>query len=158
MATELKDVMAYLLKAHPDWPNGLTDTRLNNLAYLADWHQAVRYNGSVSGIKWHFSRHEGCYTFDMKETAEENKDTFSVPDGEIRYFSLKDQSFQPQLDDKAKESLDLVIGKTESIKDSDEFRERVNKTYPMSFFEAGKPVDLLKMAKAWRKIQADKCV
>ena len=153
MSEKLKDVMAYLIKGHPDWSNGLTDTRLNNLVYLADWHQAVEYGRQITNIKWYFSKHadSGLYVYDIKDTATDHGVLFAIEEGESRYFSLKDKSFQPQLSDEARKTLDLVIEEVKGLS-PDDFRKHVNETYPVqSSFKPQQPVDLVEKAKEYKQ-------
>ena len=162
MSEKLKDVMAYLLKQYADkWKDGLVNTMLNNAVYLCDWHQAVKYGKKITDIEWHFSKHDnaGLYVRDIEKIAIARKNSiFGVkPRGNKTIFSLKEIGFQPQLTNNEKDSLDIVIRKTKKLS-YDVFMERVNKTYPVSFFEKGQPVDLVKMAKEWRKKIADRCV
>ena len=150
MATELKDVMAYLLKHHEDAPS---NTRLNNLVYLADWHQAVKYGRQITNIEWQFSQFVGSalYVRDIENVAADHKDVFSVSlQGDWLFFSLKDKSFQPQLSGEAKETLDLVIKETKNLS-SEDFMERVNKTYPVKFFEPRQSVNLSEKAREYKQ-------
>ena len=143
----LKDVLAYVLGGHAD---ELSNTRLNNVVYLADWHHAQKYRKTITGIRWCFSRFGGMYVRAVEDTAKDDQDTFTIEHkgerGKEKYFSLKDKSFQPQLGAEEVETLDSIIGETASLS-REAFEERVNKTHPMQFFEPRKPIDLVKKAK-----------
>ena len=120
MANTLKDVMAYLLKAHPPkWSNGLTNTRLNNLVYLADWYYARKHGQLITtDIRWKASDFGGygVYVDKIAKTAKEHEgSTFIIKrDGKKQRFSLKSGIPVPELADTVKEALDYVVEKTKN--------------------------------------------
>ena len=163
MAENLKDVMAYLLKHYAaNGKNKVSNTVLNNLIYLCDWCQAVKYGEQITAIKWCFS-HAGTGLFTRNvQNAATDRDMFTIEERDPEkgkelkkgdkehHFSLKDRSFQPQISDKAKESLDIVIRETVKLSPKD-FMQRVNRTYLVKkFFKPGQSVNLLKIAKEYK--------
>ena len=146
MANELKDVMAYLLL---QYKGRLSNTAMNELVYFADWHQVTNHGQQITGIKWRRSKYVGPFVPNIQNIAEKkHPDMFKTDKEEVvtsnyqgteRFFSLKDENFQPQLSDDAKKSLDQAI--EEAKKFGDDFHEHVQTTSPL---QNAQPGDFLK--------------
>ena len=129
----LIDVMAYLIKCHPsEWGNGLTNTRMNSLIYLADCYHKEDYGCPITSISWDRSqRDEGPFVKKIQKTVTEHKDIFSVDrkDGKKR-FLLKDNAFPKQLSAEAEKILNRVIKEVKGLYGK-RLTEFVSAAYPL---------------------------
>ena len=153
--TTLKDTLAYVLKHYPpSLQSELSNARVTKMIYLADWHQAIKYNRQITGINWFFDNY-GPFVNDVKVTAEADKAIFGISNvnnmhGQPKLMlSLKDQSFEPNVDEKAKDSLDHVIELTRKLY-WDKFIKLVYSTYPIVTSDRYSELDLVKKADEYR--------
>ena len=140
----LIDVMAYLIKHHPpEWSNGLSETRINNLVYLADLYHRKEYGRWVAGIEeWGASKFEdsGVRVPIIIKTLESHKEIFTIKEkGNKKRFVLKDDSFPQQLSNETKEILDRVIEETKDLHGDkqNDFFKLIHATPPMQGVKPG---------------------
>ena len=158
MSTNLKDVMIYLIKHYPDsMKEELSNARLTKMVYLGDWHQAINYGRQITNIEWYFDNY-GPFVHDIKDTAVKHPDIFSIADSQNmfgapkRVYSLRDGTFQANVDDEAKESLDHIIEVTQNLHWTD-FIKLVYATHPVLSSERYSSLDLVKKAEEYNAIK-----
>ena len=158
MPTDLKDVMAYLIKHYPDsMKNELSNAKLTKMVYLSDWHQAINYKRQITNIKWYFGNY-GPFVHDVKNTAKENPDIFAIEDsqnmfgGPEKVYSLKDKIFQANISDEVKKSLDHIIGVTQKLYGTD-FIKLVYATHPVLSSERYSFLNLVEKAEEYEAIK-----
>ena len=152
MSEKIRDVMVYLLKHHSD---GLANTMMNDLVYLADWYHAKEYGQQITDIKWERSKKDkGPFVFDIQNTAEEypkilKTDTESVPtanyDGDKTTFHLIAKDFLLDLSVEEKKFLGRVI--KESKEHKYKFHTHVQETPPLQNAKPKSPLNLVEKAK-----------
>lgn len=159
MINDLKDVMAYLINHYPDtMKDELSNARLTKMVYLSDWHQAIKYGRQITKIEWYFDNY-GPFVHDIEQTAATCSDIFAINFSQNMYgapkriYSLKNTTFQPQLDDKAKESLDHIIEVTQKIYWAD-FIKLVYSTHPVMSSERYSPLNLVEKAEEYKEMKA----
>ena len=158
MSNDLKDVIIYLIKHYPDsMKEELSNARLTKMVYLSDWHQAINYGRQITNIEWYFDNY-GPFVHDIKDTAVRHHDIFSIEDSQNmfgapkRVYSLIDATFQANVDDEAKESLDHIIEVTQNLYWTD-FIKLVYATHPVLSSERYSSLDLVKKAEEYNAIK-----
>ncbi len=149
------DIIRYILKNHP---TELTKGRLNKLVYLADWKSAIDIKEQISSIKWKFN-HYGPYVDDIENLVDQDN-RFSVEMqttiyGNDKYVVklLKDSDFN-EPSTREKKILDLIIQITQNLSWS-KFINAVYSTYPVKSSERGSFLDLVKLAKEYKKSKTE---
>ena len=159
MITELKDVIAYLIKHYPDgMKSELSNARLTKMVYLGDWHQAINYDRQITGIEWYFDSY-GPFVHDIRETAEAHPDIFVIKENVNMYgapkktYSLKNREFLLRIDDKEKISLDHIIQVTQKLYWAD-FIKLVYSTHPVLSSERYSSLNLVEKAQEYKAIKS----
>lgn len=154
---ELKDVMAYLIAKYPLHQRGeLSKARLTKLIYLSDWHQAINHGKQITQICWYFDNY-GPYVKDVEQEAVINSDIFVIDLGNNKYgqpkvtIGLRDEAYQPNLQDFEKLSIDHIIEATRKLYWND-FIKLVYATFPIASSERYSPLDLIQKAKDYAEI------
>ena len=152
MTTDLKDVMVYLIKHYPDsMKEELSNARLTKMVYLSDWHQAINYGRQITDIEWYFDNY-GPFAHDIKNTAIKHSSIFAIEDSQNMFgepkkgCSLKDKTFQANIDDEAKKSLDHIIKVTHKLNWAD-FIKLVYATHPVLSSERYNPLNLVEKSR-----------
>lgn len=147
--SNLKDVIAYLLKEYPS-KDDLSNARVTKMIYLADWHQAIHYKKQITNIEWYFD-HYGPFVSDIKAEIAAHPELFN-DEGTNNFFgqpknlfSLKDSDYNPNLSLEQKRSLDHIINITKSL-DWNEFIKLVYSTYPVTSSVRYSSLNLLQKA------------
>lgn len=158
MSTDLKDVMIYLIKHYPDdMKEELSNAKLTKMVYLSDWHQAINYGRQITNIEWYFDNY-GPFVHDIKDTAIKHPDIFSIEDSRNMFgepkkvYCLKDKTFQADVGDEAKESLNHIIKVTQKF-DCAGFIKLVYATHPVLSSERYSFLDLVKKAEEYQTIK-----
>lgn len=147
--TELKDIIAYYCRNYPH-QNELSKARLTKLVYLADWKSAVDKAQQMTDIDWIYNRY-GPYVDDVIQAVMDNEDLFEIDPTENYYgenknvIRLKDETYEPQVDDYEKTALDRVIEVTQP-KYWDDFISFVYGTYPIRNSEKFETMNLVELA------------
>lgn len=153
---ELHDVMAYLIKNYPDsMAHELSNARLTKMVYLADWHQALNEGRQISNIEWYFDNF-GPFVKDVEDTAAEYDDLFVVDLGSNMYgqakktFALRDEDYEPELDDAERRSLDHIIEVTRKLFWAP-FIKLVYSTHPIASSQRYTYLDLVAKAREYKR-------
>lgn len=155
MKMDIKDLVRYIVKNYPN-KNDLSKARLNKLIYLIDWKSALDNQEQISNIEWIFN-HYGPYVNDI-ELNLRSDDRFSIEKSTNFYGSekniikiKKDIGFN-EPDEKQKKIINLIINITKNMS-WNEFINTVYSTYPIQHSERGEKLDLVKLAKEYKKIR-----
>lgn len=154
--TELVQILSYLVKNYPH-KNELSKARLTKMVYLSDWKFSVDNNKQITHLNWFFDNY-GPFVWDVIDTINESPDLFDVEDIKNYYGAdksliiLKNQNYQPKIDDTEKKVLDFVIESTRKLCWND-FISLVYSTYPILTSKRYTPLDLPALAKEYRKNQ-----
>lgn len=153
---ELHDVMAYLIKNYPDsMAHELSNARLTKMVYLADWHQALNEGRQITDIRWYFDNF-GPFVKDVEDTAAEYDDLFVVDLGSNMYgqakktFALRDEDYEPELDDAERRSLDHIIEVTRKLFWAP-FIKLVYSTHPIASSQRYTYLDLVAKAREYKR-------
>ena len=150
----LIDVIAYIIKKIPS-KDDLSNARTTKMIYLADWRHAITCGSTITAINWYFDNY-GPFVWDIKQTAEENPDIFTIKATATPYgnpkllLGLKDNNFNPQLSHDEKRSLDHVIEMTKDLPWS-QFIRLVYSTFPIITSERYTYLDLANKAIEYSK-------
>ncbi|HAT1822585.1 TPA: DUF4065 domain-containing protein [Legionella pneumophila] len=150
--TKLKDVIAYTLKNYPI-KEELSNARVTKIIFLADWHQAINHGRQISNIKWVFDNY-GPFVWDIYNEALSNPDLFDIQETENIYgqkkkvLLIKDTSYNPEISDIEKQSIDHVLNITKKLY-WDDFIKLVYSTYPVMSSERYSTLDLISKAKEY---------
>jgi hypothetical protein len=150
----LKDVMAYFLAEYP-LKDELSNARLTKMVYLADWKSAIERGKTITDIKWFFDNH-GPFVWDIKNTAAQNSDLFTVRStrnvygGKKDVLELVDEGYEPRLSSRERGYLDHVIEQTKPLLWAD-FIRLVYSTYPVASSDRYETLDLAAKAKEYQK-------
>ncbi|HAU0969463.1 TPA: DUF4065 domain-containing protein [Legionella pneumophila] len=150
--TKLKDVIAYILKNYP-MKEELSNARVTKIIFLADWHQAINHGKQISNIKWVFDNY-GPFVWDIHNEAIKNKDLFDIQEKVNMYgqkknvICLKNSSYDPEISNMEKESIDHVLNVTKKLY-WDDFIKLVYSTYPVMSSERYSTLDLISKAQEY---------
>ncbi len=149
--TDLKDIMAYLVKKYP-FKHELSNARVTKIVYLADWRNSIINQKQISDIQWKFDDY-GPFVWDILNTAKFSTvfDTLETtnPYGQKKVsISLKNSDYNPNITESEKEILDYVISKTMRL-NWDGFIKLVYSTYPILKSERYSELNLVEFAKQY---------
>jgi len=154
MKMNLNDLVRYIVKNYPH-QNELSKARLNKLIYLIDWKSAIENKEQISDIEWIFN-HYGPYVNNI-ETRLMLDDRFSFEKTTNFYGSEKniikvknDINFQ-EPNEKQKKIIDFIINATKDMY-WNKFINTVYSTYPIKYSKRGEKLDLVKLAKEYKKL------
>jgi len=153
---ELVDVMVYLCKVYPK-KSDLSNARLTKLIYLADWRSALVNGRQVTNIQWVFDQF-GPFVFDVKDTAQDHPEIFSLEETETVLGSpkttirLKDENHEYDLNPEEVEALDWVVEKSRQMPWS-RFIRLVYSTYPILTQERGTKLNLVDLAAEYKGLE-----
>jgi len=155
MESLISEIVKYLLCNYPN-KDDLSASRLTKIVYLADWKSALEYARPLTGSTWHFN-HYGPYVDDFISVAKKDEDvevldTRNVFGARKLLLKIKD-SFEGEvdLDEEQIKILDFVISATKD-KSYQEFINLVYSTYPVVSSDRYSDLDLVSMAREYRKI------
>jgi hypothetical protein len=146
--TELKDVLAYLLKKYPHKQH-LSDARVTKMVYLADWRHSLTQGDQVTDIKWMYN-HYGPYVKKVSK-AVRNGDIFELDETKNYYgdrkksFQIKEPDYEPSIGTSEKAAIDHIIEETKDL-NWDDFVKLVYSTYPIVDSEKYEDLDLPSLA------------
>lgn len=147
--TKLKDIIAYVLKNYPI-KDELSNARITKIIFLADWHQAINYSRQISNIEWVFDSY-GPFVWDIYTEVKSNSDIFDIEETKNIYsqkktvFHMKNNSYNPEISDMEKLSIDHVLEATKKLF-WDDFIKLVYSTYPIMSSERYSKLDLIQKA------------
>lgn len=135
--TSIKDVIFYLIKHYPsDKKDDLSPERLTKMAYLADWHQSIKFQKQITSIQWDFGDYGPlAKNVDIANEIEKESHLFDVkkssPLGNtvVVYSIKKDSDYDTVISDNEKISLNHVIKHTKDLSFGD-FIRLIYSTYP----------------------------
>ncbi len=155
---ELKDVIAYLIKSYPEQiRHELSNARLTKMVYLADWHRALNADKQITNIEWYFDNY-GPFVHDIEREAAFRRDIFSINLGSNmlgqpkKSIVLKNTSYEPDISDEEKGSLDHIIEATKKLY-WDDFIKLVYATHPIASSERYSFLDLIEKAQEYKKLK-----
>lgn len=150
---KLVDMLGYLVMNYPK-PNDLSKGRLNKLVYLCDWKSSIDNFEPISNIEWKFN-HYGPYVDDIiKVINQDNR--FEIRVEINQYGNEKHLVMLKKLDnfifpnEKEKKILDKIIEITFLLNWTD-FINAVYSTYPITHSERGSILNLVTLAKEYKK-------
>ena len=150
----IKDVLIYLLKNYPH-PEDLSNARITKLVFLCDWKHSLDVKKQLTSIQWYFDNY-GPFVWDVINCAEENSKTFEIVyttnyfGGHKKQLTLKDDSAEVSIKRAERRTIDHIIQITHR-KSWDEFIQLVYSTYPIVNSERYRSLNLVEMAKDYRK-------
>jgi hypothetical protein len=151
----IRDVAAYFCKHYP-YPEELSKARLTKLVYLADWRSAIDNKSQLTRIEWFYNNY-GPYVSDVVDEARQDRSfrvesTWNAFGANKDLVSLRDPKNvdYPTLSRDDKEVLDEVIAATKGMT-FNEFIEFVYGTYPVQTQERYSRLDLLSLAREYRR-------
>lgn len=155
MKTVISNIIKYILQKYP-YKSELSASRLTKMLYLADWKSAIESSKQLTDVKWHFN-HYGPYVDDFLKIAKNDRDikvinTCTVFGGRKQEIKL-DDSFDGniELTESQINVLDFVIEATKN-KNYEEFIKLVYSTYPIVSNSKYSDLDLVNLAKDYKKI------
>lgn len=158
MATELKDVMAFILKAYPQsLAHELSNARVTKMVYLADWCFAIHHKKQITSIRWYFDTY-GPFVKDIENTAKEFSDIFVINYGNNRYgrpkktLELKNANYPVKLESEVETTIEYVVSISKNLY-WDGFIKLVYSSYPIRNSDRYTHLDLKALASGFRKEQ-----
>ena len=152
---ELQEVMAYLCDKYPI-KSELSKARLTKMIYLGDWRMALTEKRQITNLVWIFN-HYGPYLKDVPNEAERNP-RFEIRHDTNFYGSTK-EIIRLRMEPKAykllrseRAALDHVIEQTKPLT-WQPFINLVYSTYPIATQPRYQELDLVALAKSYRKQQ-----
>jgi len=153
--SKILDLIRYILEKYK-YKDDLSKARLNKIIYLIDWVSAIRRDRQITPIRWYYNYY-GPYVKDIEKAIQED-DRFEIKKGLNYYgneknviFLKKDEAFN-DLKEEEKEIVDFVIENTQNLNWSD-FMNLVYSTYPIVKAEKFSNLDLVELAKEYKKAQ-----
>ena len=150
---KLRDIMAYICTEYP-FKSELSKARLTKLIYLADWFSALIDEQKMTETDWVFN-HYGPYVDDITNLASTDENFHITPEktvygGDKFVISYTGEKEDINLSEREKAILDVIINKTKSMY-FNEFIKYVYSTYPISSNERYTNLDLLKLARHYKR-------
>lgn len=151
---KLKEIVAYFCSKYP-YPKELSKARLVKMLYLADWKSSITNFQQLSDTKWVFNNY-GPYVNDIVENLKKDS-TFEVIDETNSHGAPKQvirlkHSYDSNLKQEDKTILDFVIKATSPLNYS-EFIDLVYSTYPIKVSSKKSELNLVELAKDYKKIK-----
>jgi len=153
--TQLRDVMAYLIKNYPpSMSDELSNARLTKMVYLADWRHVLETGNQITAIDWYFDNF-GPFVRDIETTASVNTDLFKIEATRNMYgqykkkFSMVRSEYDPVLAQSERDALDHIISITQKLYWND-FIRLVYSTHPIASSERYSHLDLKQKAKEYQ--------
>lgn len=151
---KLQSIVGYLCNNYPHKAE-LSNARLTKLVYLADWFSSLADSKQLTNIDWIFN-HYGPYVPDVFNSVTFNNN-FVISNQQTTYGSDKyvinyrgSHDF-PNLTNREKQILDLVIRKTEHMYFND-FIDYVYSTYPVQSKDRYSHLNLPSLAQEYKNV------
>lgn len=147
------DVLAHLLARYPN-EYDLSNARVTKMVYLSDWRHCLQERRQITDIQWFYDNY-GPFVWDVKNTAEQHPDLFSVEERTNMYGTRKTcilptgAEYEPQLLPSEREAIDHVISVTKDLPWG-EFMKLVYSTYPILTSEQYSLLDLPRLAEEYQ--------
>lgn len=154
---KIGDLVRYILKVYPH-ATELSKARLNKIIYLIDWKSALEHEEQLTSIEWKFN-HYGPYVKTIEEIIQ-NDDRFQIVSTTNFYGNEKnlieiidDKNFSDPTEEE-QEIIDFIIEKTKKFY-WDKFINLVYSTYPIISQEKGSQLNLIELAKEYKKLKTN---
>jgi hypothetical protein len=152
---KIVDVSRYILKVYPH-AEELSKARLNKIIYLIDWKSALEHDKQLTNIDWKFN-HYGPYVNIIEESILNDnrfniRSTINIYGNKKNIIEIRDDRDFMEPTEKDQEIIDFVIEKTRKFY-WDKFINLVYSTYPIISQEKGSQLNLLELAKEYKKIK-----
>jgi len=149
---KLKEIVAYFCSKYP-YPKELSKARLVKMLYLADWKSSITNFQQLSDTKWIYNNY-GPYVNDIVENLKRDP-SFEVLDetnshGTPKQIIRLNHSYESNLKQEDKIILDFVIKATSPLNYS-EFIDLVYSTYPIKVSSKKSELNLVELAKDYKK-------
>lgn len=155
---QLRDILFYILANYPEHRSGdLSNTRVSEIVYLADWKHVLDHGRQISNIKWRIGNY-GPYVEDIINLAKEERNLFSIKEsanyfGNKKYLiSLITKDFRPSLASSERGALEHTLKQTGGLNFED-FVRLVYSTYPVANSEKYTQLDLSAQAEQYQRIR-----
>lgn len=151
----LNEVIGYIVIHYPK-PSQLSKARLNKVLYLIDWKSVLKNNQQMTKIDWIYN-HYGPYVdevetsiiFDERFVIEK---TTNIYGKEKSIVKIKDNAEFQEPNKKEKKIIDFIIEKTNRYNFT-EFIKLVYSTYPIISQPQGSQLNLIALAKEYKKVK-----
>lgn len=150
---KIVDVVGYILNNYP-YKNKLTKAKINKIIYLVDWKSSIDNKKQITSINWLFNNYgpdnndiDISLDLDERITIEIKKNYYGNESYIVKL--VKNENFK-EPDEENKKVLDFVINVTKDLKWTD-FINTVFSTYPITHSEKGSVLNLVELAKKYKK-------
>lgn len=151
----LNEIIGYIVKHYPK-PSQLSKARLNKVLYLIDWKSVLKNDKQMTKIDWIYN-HYGPYVdevetsiiFDKRFVIER---TTNIYGNEKSIVEIKEGAEFEEPNKKEKKIIDFIIEKTNRYNFT-EFIKLVYSTYPIISQPQGSQLNLIELAKEYKKVK-----
>jgi len=151
----LNEIIGYIVIHYPK-PSQLSKARLNKVLYLIDWKFVIENDKQMTKIKWIYN-HYGPYVdevetsiiFDKRFVIEKITNIYGNDKSLIK---IKDGAKFEEPNKKEKKIIDFIMEKTNRYNFTD-FIKLVYSTYPIISQPQGSQLNLVALAKEYKKVK-----